>query len=317
MRVLGYHGAPQSVISNMVAVEDQVLDWRYEPYSEVRMGRVLSTYNSAGFRDAEHHIGGNQSVRRILVVGDSVTEGYGVEWKDVFSKVLQDRLGPSHEIITMGMGGLNTPQEIHLLEREGLAYGPDLVVLNFVLNDCDFYARFDEAMRNAVKVDGRIDVLGINIDPRIKLWLRSSALLYFFKNRLENIKGRIWFKEHGNYFSRIWNSAENRKKVLDGFDQLERLKSTNGFDVVVVVWPLITSYKRYAFQEIHQWVTEEARNRGFDVIDLLDAFSKKSYRDLQVSAEDTVHPNALGHAIAAMRFMRWYRMQDAKNAVTR
>ena len=53
-----------------------------------------------------------------------------------------------------------------------------------------------------------------------------------------------------------------------------------------MIWPLITDYGRYEFQELHRWVGKQARANGFEVIDLLSEFSRVWNRELQVSAED-------------------------------
>ena len=109
LRLLGHHGEAISRISNIHLVDDPVLDWRYVPNSEVQSGRVVYRYNGAGFRDRDHTLRTPAGIERIVVLGDSVTEGYGVEWTDVFAQVLQSRLGDQHEVINIAAGGLNTP----------------------------------------------------------------------------------------------------------------------------------------------------------------------------------------------------------------
>jgi len=74
-----------------------------------------------------------------------------------------------------------------------------------------------------------------------------------------------------------------------------------------MIWPLMTAYQAYRFEWVHEWVAREAKKAGFAVIDLLPRFSTVPYRKLQVSAEDNVHPNALGHRLGAEEFLAWYR----------
>jgi lysophospholipase L1-like esterase len=307
LRLLGHHGAPQGHISHIYPVDDPNLDWRHIPNSEFRVGRVVYTYNSSGFRDIDHVVEKPVGIKRIIVVGDSLTEGYEVEWRAVFSRVIQSQLGDQFEVINIAAGGLNTPQEIHLFEQEGLAYKPDLVILNFVLNDCDFYSSFKAAQRYNAEKDAKIGILNLPIDPRVKRLLKSSALVYFVKERVEDLKGRILGVEETDYFTRIWGRDENRRKVTSGFDKLKTLQQENHFDVLIIIWPLITDYKHYRFGFIHQWVKKEAEKRNFSTIDLLPSFSRIPYRDLQVTAEDNAHPNALGHRIGAEAFLGWYR----------
>lgn len=307
LRMLGHHGAPQLSISNIYYVNDPVLDWRYVPNSEHRLGSVTYKYNKSGFRDVDHLVEKPSGVRRIVVVGDSVTEGHGVASTSVFSSILRARLDDNFEVITIAAGGLNTPQEVHLLEQEGLIYKPDIVILNFVLNDCDFYTNFKGILRYTEERDSRIGLLNVSINPELKRLLKSSALIYFVKERMEELKGRLLETPRADYFSDIWAEQENRKRVVDGFRKLAALAKEDDFDVLVIIWPVITEYNDYGFGFVHEWVKDEADNVGFSMIDLLSSFSKVPYRDLQVSAEDNIHPNALGHKIAAEAFVTWYR----------
>jgi lysophospholipase L1-like esterase len=306
LRLLGYHGEPQSIMANIYPVDDEVVDWRYRPNSEVFVGKVTLRYNSQGFRDNERSALKPPGTRRILVLGDSVTMGHGVEWPFLFSQVIQARLPSNAEVITIAMGGLNTPQEVHLLEQIGVTYDVDMVILNFVLNDADFPTRYEASKRFINNVDSTIGLFDIKVAPEIKRFLKSSALVYFMKVQVENIKGRLLGQEDTDYFTKVWQSASNRRKIVEGFERLGRLQQRHGFKTVVLIWPILMPYDQYRFKSIHQWVGEEGQRNGFTVIDLLPEFSKHYYRDLQLTAEDNVHPNAGGHAIGAEAFLSWY-----------
>jgi len=305
LRALGYKGAPESLIANIHAVDDPVLNWRYLPGSEVQLGKVIRKYNKAGFRDVDHDVGKAPGIKRVLVVGDSVTEAGDVEWEAVFSSRIQAGLGSSYEVVTLAMGGLNTPQEIHLFEKEGLAYKPDLVVLNFVLNDCDFFTEYNATRRYQAEKDSVIGVLGLTINPNFKRTLKSSALVYFLKQRIEHVIGMLSGKEETDYFESLWGKAENRKKITDGFDRLQDISKGSSVPVLVIIWPILTEFNHYKFEPIHQWTRAEAERRGIQTLDLLSDFAKTSYRELQVTAEDNIHPNALGHKIGADAFLDW------------
>lgn len=309
LRLMGYHGAPEAAIGKIYMVHDPVLDWRHVPNVQIVRGQIMYKYNKSGFRDAEHAVENASGVKRIVVVGDSVTEGYGVNVEYTFSQRIQAELGNSHEVITIAAGGLNTPQEVHLFEKEGVQYKPELVVLNFILNDCDFYTRFRAARRYNEEKESQIALLNVPIDPELKRLLKSSAFIYFMKERMEDLKGRILGVDKVDYFTRIWSREENRAKVMRGFDRLGVLQNKNKFDVLVMIWPLITDYERYGFASIHSWVHEQAEKRGFAAIDLLAEFSNVRFRDLQVTAEDNIHPNVLGHKIAAEAFLDWYKIR--------
>lgn len=308
LRLMGYAGAPESLIGNIKLVDDAVLNWRFIPNSVVRDGRITYRYNDAGFRDVNHPLVKPVDITRVLVIGDSVTEGSGVGQDQIFTHYVQDFLGSRYEVINLGMSGLNTPQEVHLLEVEGLKYEPDAVVLNFVLNDCDFYSELQAAERFQNEKDARVGLLGdMTIDPRVKRWLKSSALIYFVKNRIEYIKGWVTGKEETNYYTTLWQNLECRNRVVAGFDHVRSLQQKYGFAVHVVVWPLLMDYGQYEFSNIHSWIMEMAKQRGFQFLDLRPTYATKLYRELQVTAEDNVHPNGEGHRLAAQAYVDWSR----------
>ena len=306
LRSLGYAGAPESQIGNIRQVNDPILNWRFIPNSRVQDGKIVLAYNSAGFRDREHARQKQPGVRRVIVLGDSVTEGAGVEAEAMFSSRLQDLLGSQYEVINLGMSGLNTPQEVHVLEVEGLGYDPDLVIVNFVLNDCDFFSEFHAAKQFMEDKDAKIGLLGdIGIDPRIKRWLKSSAFVYFVKSRIEHLVGMATGKGESNYYRHLWSQDYCYQRMTEGFDRLKDLRAKHSFDVHLIIWPLLVDYKPYAFAPIHERVKREAETRGFKVFDLVETFASLSYRKLQVTAEDNVHPNGLGHRQAAESYVSW------------
>jgi lysophospholipase L1-like esterase len=100
-------------------------------------GITIST-NVLGLRDVP--IGTKQAGElRVMVLGDSVAFGWGVNAEDGFARklgrVLQEQLGRSVTSINTGVGSYNTTQELGALKRYHAIVEPDLVVLMFVAND--------------------------------------------------------------------------------------------------------------------------------------------------------------------------------------
>ncbi len=94
-------------------------------------------HNSAGYRDVEHTLNKPVGTIRILGVGDSFTYGAGASFSDTYLAVLEHLLNsnPEHpqnvEIIKAGIGGFSPLSERLLIEHEGLAYQPDLILVGF------------------------------------------------------------------------------------------------------------------------------------------------------------------------------------------
>ncbi len=136
---------PKEIMRYYFVAPDSVLHHRFIRNAS---GRYESTefdthyqINSLGLRDREY--GEKQAgTFRILMLGDSFTEGDGVESNETFSKVLEARLngrrGPlRYEVVNAGVGSYSPLLEYLYLTREGLLLKPDLVILN--LDMSDFY----------------------------------------------------------------------------------------------------------------------------------------------------------------------------------
>lgn len=94
--------------------------------------------NSKGFRGPDRPYEKPPGVYRIVIIGDSYIEAFSVPFEKTLSNVLEEDLrsrGYPLEVVPLGMSNFGTAQELLLLEREGLRYHPDLVVLAFSHND--------------------------------------------------------------------------------------------------------------------------------------------------------------------------------------
>lgn len=105
------------------------------------LGPPFST-NAHGFRGEPVDAAKPAGVRRIVMLGDSITFGNAVAWNQTFSYVLQQILNEragrrEFEVLNLGVSGYNTSQEFATLRELGLVFSPDLIVLNVCLNDSD------------------------------------------------------------------------------------------------------------------------------------------------------------------------------------
>lgn len=121
------------------ARHDADFGWAGRPGARVHVTAGPIDYrariNSAGFRDRERANQTAPGVRRIVLLGDSMSWGWGVEEGERFSDLLDERLGSAVEVINLAVPGYGTDQELWLLEEVGLRLRPAVVLLGFVLND--------------------------------------------------------------------------------------------------------------------------------------------------------------------------------------
>jgi acyl-CoA thioesterase-1 len=89
---------------------------------------------------------------RILILGDSLTEGYGVEKEDAFPALLQARLreggwGPRIEVVNGGSSGSTSASGVRRLKWYAKTH-PDLVILALGSNDGLRGVKVEETRRN-------------------------------------------------------------------------------------------------------------------------------------------------------------------------
>lgn len=110
-------------------VPDADLLWRMAP---------LPYSNEFGFRDDPFN---KHADVRILLLGDSVSWGDGIEdfrrcYPQLLERMLATEDAPTvYEVINSGVPGYSTFQEAAYLRLRGLAFRPNLIVLQFCLND--------------------------------------------------------------------------------------------------------------------------------------------------------------------------------------
>jgi len=102
--------------------------------------------NAEGFRERRVPGAKPAGVMRIVVLGDSFTQGYGVEEDEAYPRVLErllDARDPKrrYEVINLGVPGACTVDYVPNLRDVGLAYEPDLVLVGLMANDVqDLYS---------------------------------------------------------------------------------------------------------------------------------------------------------------------------------
>lgn len=94
--------------------------------------------NAEGVRDVDHPLEHPEDVWRVAILGDSVTEGFGLPVEEAFPRVLQRRLraaGERIEVMSVALQGWSTRQQRIAYHRIVRRYSPDQVLLAVCLND--------------------------------------------------------------------------------------------------------------------------------------------------------------------------------------
>ena len=248
--------------------------------------------NSQGYMDAEYPFVKEEGVYRIVVIGDSVAEGWGVNTGWSFCKVLERTLNGNlpagrYEVIVLARLGYSTSQEIVLLENEAAQYDPDMVLWSYCLNDPAhplYHTANGELGRYFYRPSSHVVHF---------LWKR------FFHIR-QSIKARNCIDEyHAMLHCVYWDNVESDVR------RIGRWVTTKDIPMIFLIHPIfqqIETFDAYTLTGVHEKLAVVAREAGLEPLDLLEAF--KTYRPVEIKQHpigsyDPWHPNAVGHRIMA------------------
>lgn len=137
LRVGGYKFVTFNALSAFHQFDPE-LGWTQIPHHEgLFQGREFTVNiktNSHGFRDDEYAFTKPVGSKRVVVLGDSFTWGWGVEHEEIFCEVAERKLEGT-EFLNLGQSSYGTTQEYLLLKKLGMQFSPDFTVLAFFPND--------------------------------------------------------------------------------------------------------------------------------------------------------------------------------------
>lgn len=263
----------------------------YAPVNTNR--RAMRPQNAHNYRDRERTTAKPAGVHRVVSLGDSFAWGASVEFEDAYPQRLERglarRRGEPWEVVSLALPGMNTVDQAAQLEGEGMAYGPDVVLLGYVLNDSED-AQAAETRRVEDWVRAR------QARPR---WYDRSALFRLVGGRLaataEN-RRRV-----AGYRSMFAADAPGWIASRDALHRMGALCRARGVPFVVAVFPLFGNPldEGYPFDEVHRTVAQAAAAAGARVLDLLPVYRGLRSDLLVVDGADDEHPNEIAHRIAA------------------
>jgi hypothetical protein len=189
--------------------------------------------------------------------------------------------------VNLAVPGYNTAQEMLTLKEKGLAYRPDLVIVNFVLND-----------------DGRM----VQLVPRAsrlpsglrKLLKRSDLVqsVYAFVKQANIARQGGAFREVDKY-SDFVAGAPGWEAARSALEEIHRMTSASHASLLVVVWPMFINLgPDYPHRQKHELVVGACRELGIPVLDLLPTFEGKEPSVLWAAYNDH-HPNGTALAMGA------------------
>jgi hypothetical protein len=264
-------------------VADPNLGFVHAPNTSAFLMGVDVRINSQGLRDREYSHAKPEGVYRVLMLGDSTTLGWGVKAEETAAKILERQLGPQFEVINAGVGNYGTVQESTYYKTRGRLFHPDLVILQYFINDPEPVPRLSEVFLldrsyflafAASRWDGLLRVLHLRPD-----WRRYYASLYD-----ENSAGF---------------QAARRALV-----ELSETVRAEGTQLLVAILPELREINdHYPFDRETQKIVEVLETERTPFVNLIDGLRGHGPESsLWVTALDP-HPSAKAHALIAAQLL--------------
>ncbi len=275
-----------------------------KPNMKYRIGDVEVRFNKMGFRDTEFTEKKKAGVFRIVCLGDSMTAAVKLHEKDTWPKVLQrelERDGIKTEVLNMSVPGYNTAQEWLVYENKAKQLAPDLVIVQFLLNDLTY----------AYPVYTGVSPIG-----KLKVWLGDNLRTYRFVVFLKSIilkraasseptdNAPEKTPDNMKFMTPIYSDESdffrNWKKAAAKFGAEER--EGRKFLFVIFPWTTYTGMEKgeaYPFFSLHEKIASVLRAEGIPSLDVTRPLvSEDNLKKYWVSPDD-FHLNARAHDIIA------------------
>lgn len=238
--------------------------------------------------DVDYQLAVPEGKRRVTFIGDSFTAGHGIKQvKDRFANRLREA-HPELDIHVMAANGMESPDQLGLLEKiKGESYEFDVVLLVYVPNDISLFV--PETYDLYDKVDAFKE--GLNFFTGNSYFL--NHLYYRKKAQAEPAIRNYYDYLAKSYFSSPW---EKEKEILMKMDSLV---TASGAVFGIVNFPFLHQLgEGYTFRGAHQQLAAFCQQNQILHLDLLSLFEDHLHEDLTVNQYDA-HPNERAHQIAA------------------
>ena len=301
---------------------DEMLGWVSKPNAEGIYGMTEEyttcvKINSKGLRDREYDYKKLGGIKRIVVLGDSMTWGVGVEEKEIFTEVLEDNFLKNIQVINMGAACYGNDQELLFLREEGVKYSPDLVIVAFNVNDLVNNMHYIQSFqyKPMFVLDAENKLILTNVPVPQKSFLSFGMFLYthshtfnFLFERLQSrgildrLIKKVFSKKDASttnvsYITERQNGYNLTKAILK---EIDTVAEANNAKTMIVIIPSRTQVKnKNCDPEINGVLVDFGKESNIPVLDLLPEFRNHAENGEQIYFEFDCHWNANGHKLTA------------------
>lgn len=256
---------------------DPVLGHEHIPNAAALLQSTDIRTNSFGLRGGP--VSSVASKRRILVLGGSITLGWGVAEPDTFTATLERMFksrGDDVEVLNAGIGNYNAERYVELFLTRLTALSPTDIIVHYFLRDAE-----------------TLDPGGGN------LLLRHSELAVTLWIAMNRVFGQAGEKSLTEHYKLVYDpQAAGFLKMQQSLSKLSDYAKQHNIRLYFAMMPDVHNLTNYPFAGIHDTMRQFAQAHGYTFIDLLPAFEGLKPEQVWAMPGDP-HPNAMGHELMA------------------
>lgn len=282
----------------LIVEPDENLIWRLKRYQK----GPLKT-NELGLRDTPYNP--NADVK-ILLLGDSISWGDGItDLRKCYAYILQQKLSDIHrhktfEVINASVPGYSTFQHLKYLELYGLQLKPDMILLQFCLNDV--FSRY----LNLAEYGGDNIVLGVDTRKAVSGiygWLLQHSrtfetLTRFLQRRFRNYEEYNVAKLTSDQLSDELKAAWQQN--INEIEQIHQITFPENIPLMLILAPYYFQLSNpEGLRQPQDRIIAYAQSKTLPYVDLLVPFERYQRHHNPPLFNDENHFSEYGHQIAA------------------
>jgi len=273
-------------------VRNAELSFVHAPYRSAFLMGVPVSINSHGLRDREYTEAKPPGTYRIVMLGDSTCFGWGVPLDQTAAKILERELNAASlppyrhfEVLNAGVGNYDTVQEVAHYENYDRLFHPDLVILEYFINDAEL------------------------VPSERRAWLLGrSYLVAFTISRFDTLMQFAGLRPSWDaYYANLYEAGQPGFRAANrALAKLTLLTRANRANLVVAMLPELHRINdNYPFLREQRKIKELLEAMHVPVIDLIEGLRGHGPESsLWVTPEDP-HPNGKANALIAAQIVGW------------
>lgn len=257
--------------------------------------------NSAGLRGPSPQPGS------VLLLGDSIVFGQGVEEDQALPAVLARTLG--RPVVNAGVPTWDLDQETRWLETRGLELAPSLVLQAFYVNDLlpTLYFAGTEPIPNSLTRTAPPWARREGGLRRLSWAFNLGMRVVEQERRVQELRMEAWRGVPRSYLADI-RSGWRDERITRAFRDLKQVCITGGVPCITVILPVFEPGTDGEATDLLDRASQDARDGGLQVLRLDDVLASLDPLDRWVEPGDP-HPSVAAHQLMGTALAR--RLKEA------